>query len=406
MWCGKCYNIKRFQKLLHQLDLKVGNLFMTWNRGIRIFSVYILFGIGDDVMLRQLVGWLGFGNGLEVPSTYDPSLHYNCFVEAAPAQIRQALYGRLHKEGQIRASHHLPDGRLQLSVLNLHAGMKALDAVSGSEHAAYKLQKADLIELMMRRPDLELTFVSKKGEVHHVETLHLSQLVLGSEEALRRGVSSHQKRVYRRAIECYDEAIAIEPLDLRAWNNKIVALLQDGRPEEALGIADEVLHGHPDVAMLWDTKACVLASMRRQLEAGECFSRAISLSDSNDFEPRLEFDEETDPWLQEVMDFARQGGKDPETDAQFWFSGFKGYLQSAKENDAAGRNDEAGSDVGRALMCLQMAARIGPEYGVAAIGFGNQSVFMCFPDSKGSPETMRDFYLRLERENADRKPSK
>jgi hypothetical protein len=57
-------------------------------------------------------------------------------------------------------------------------------------------------------------------------------------------------------------------------------------------------------------------------------------------------------------------------------------------------------------MCLQMAARIGPEYGVAAIGFGNQSVFMCFPDSKGSPETMRDFYLRLERENADRKPSK
>jgi tetratricopeptide (TPR) repeat protein len=331
-----------------------------------------LFGIGDDVMLRQLVGWLGFGNGLEVPSTYDPSLHYNCFVEAAPAQIRQALYGRLHKEGQIRASHHLPDGRLQLSVLNLHAGMKALDAVSGSEHAAYKLQKADLIELMMRRPDLELTFVSKKGEVHHVETLHLSQLVLGSEEALRRGVSSHQKRVYRRAIECYDEAIAIEPLDLRAWNNKIVALLQDGRPEEA----------------------------------GECFSRAISLSDSNDFEPRLEFDEETDPWLQEVMDFARQGGKDPETDAQFWFSGFKGYLQSAKENDAAGRNDEAGSDVGRALMCLQMAARIGPEYGVAAIGFGNQSVFMCFPDSKGSPETMRDFYLRLERENADRKPSK
>jgi hypothetical protein len=61
-------------------------------------------------MFNRLFKSLRYGSEHDVPSTYDPKLHYNCFVESVPSQIRLALYKELLHKGQIRISHRLPDG--------------------------------------------------------------------------------------------------------------------------------------------------------------------------------------------------------------------------------------------------------------------------------------------------------
>jgi tetratricopeptide (TPR) repeat protein len=352
----------------------------------------VAFAKKEITMFSRLFKWLRCGTDLSVPATYDPKLHYNCFVEAVPSQIRQALYKKLRKGGQIRVSHRLPDGRLQLSVSNLRAGLEALNAVGKDKYDVRKLTKAKLIKLMIENPDLELTFVWKPGEMSHVETHRLSELVLGSEEALRKGVSYQERQEYQRAIECYDEAIRIEPLDFRAWNNKIVALSQDGKHQEAIRVADEILNAHPDVAILWNTKGRVLNAMGRQLEAGDCLSRAISLSKR--IADNYKIDEEIDEWFQRIINEATQAGKNPETDVDLWFGKFIEYMQS--------------EDVGKGLTCLQMAAKIGPNHCVlsdpstmALLPPGHPFLALERVVKQAEVTPLRDFYLRFERLNAE-----
>jgi len=70
---------------------------------------------------------------LDVPTTYDPALHYNCFLQnAVSAERRQAVYQELRRMGKIRASHYLPSGQLQLIVSDLKAGIDAACAVIDS----------------------------------------------------------------------------------------------------------------------------------------------------------------------------------------------------------------------------------------------------------------------------------
>lgn len=336
-----------------------------------------------------------------VPATYDPKLHYNCFVESLPGEIRQAVYRELRSRDHLRVSYRLPDGRLQLSVLDLNVALEALSAVDKHQHAAYKVTIPRLIKLMMKRPDVELAFVRKTGEeMHHVETHRLSQLVLASDQPLRKGISHHERREYQRAIDFYDEAIKREPLDLRAWNNKIVALSELGAHQEAIRVAGEILVAHPDVAFLWNAKAYVLAQIGKQFEAGECLSQATSL------DSRILDRYEVADWFETIRNDAVQAGRNPDIDAEFWFGKFTEYMQSAQEYDNMGQKDNAGEHVGKALTCLQTAAKIAPDYCVLSDSF---TMALLPPDMavafeqlvKGAKvEPLRDFYLALETANA------
>lgn len=357
-------------------------------------------------MFRRLFKGLRYGKDHNVPTTYDPKLHYNCFVESVPDKIRQAVYQELCKRRLIRVSRRLSDGRLQLSVTSGGSGcswLKGLDALNavaagvGEKYDAFKATKASVIKLMMSNPDLQLTFISRSGDVWHAERHHLSELVLESEASLAKGVAYQKRHEYQQAIGCYDEAIRIEPLDFRAWNNKIAALSQHGQDEQAIRVADEILGMHPDVTVLWETKARVLATMGKQFEAGECLSQAESLGRKT--EDAYNIDKQMDHWLQNSIKEARKAGKDPDTDVHFWFGKFTEYVQSEEAK--------------KAFLCLQMAARIGPD-SIVQIGeeiallpsfFAGMDLEKVTADFREFCESdnwelqyLRDFYLKMESE--------
>jgi hypothetical protein len=97
-----------------------------------------------------------------LPTTYDPTLHYNCFIEAAVrTELRQECYCELRRRGKIWASHYLPDGRLQLIVSDLKAGIDACNAaidssIRDSDH------QADFVARLKRDRD-NLSGASREG---------------------------------------------------------------------------------------------------------------------------------------------------------------------------------------------------------------------------------------------------
>jgi hypothetical protein len=116
-------------------------------------------------MFSRLFKWLRYGTNPILPTAYDPKLHYNCFIEAAPSELRKDLYNELLKRGHISASDYLSDGRIQLIVSNLYDGIEALNTIAKDKNTttydAFKLSLAEVLKLMMNDSDLELAFVWK-----------------------------------------------------------------------------------------------------------------------------------------------------------------------------------------------------------------------------------------------------
>jgi tetratricopeptide (TPR) repeat protein len=294
----------------------------------------------------------------EVPATYNPALHYNCFIETVPARDRQAVYQALRQAGCIRFAYVLPDGRLQLAVMKIAESLQIYNTVATEKRLPVLLSKARLLELMVSSPEMEITallnvHVPNQG---HAERLRLAQIVVDSESEFRRGVEYHEQKRYQQAIECYDKAIRIEPEDVRAWHNKIGALAQLGKPQEALKVADEILALQGNVGILWEAKGNILADMGRLTEAGECMSKAVAINPIIARRHAQRIDTQADTWFQELMMECRSKGGNPETDIGFWWSKFATFANAG--------------DADRMFMCLQMAAKIGPEYSIMSSGTG------------------------------------
>jgi len=286
---------------------------------------------------------------IELPDFYNPRLHYNCLIETFAAKDRNAAYQELRRDGKIRVSHILPDGRLQLS-LTLKAGLDAINAVTDDKLAAFGLTKVRLFELMVKNPDMEFTVLQKTNnpKVSHAVKIRIRDIVAASEDAFYRGVEYRKRKQYRKAIECYDEAIRAEPEDIRAWNNKVEALAREGKLKDALSVAEEMTGRFPGIGFLWESKGRVLAEMRRVVEAGKCMEKACQLDKDIAKKHEGQIDQKADKRLQELMKECRKKGGDPEKDADFWIDKFAEYLNSSKSQDA--------------LICLQMAATVGPDH--------------------------------------------
>lgn len=335
---------------------------------------------------------------LDVPTAYDPALHYNCFIETVPDGDRQAVYQELRRTGMIRASHFLPDGRLQLSLLKLSAGLDAINAVAKDKVFAAGLTKARLIELMATNPYMDVTVLEKTNNPHvlHAERILLSQIVVDSDEAFRKGVTYHGKQQYQKAIECYDDAIRIEPDDVRAWHNKIIALAQDGKHQAAIQVADEILGRHPNVGILWEAKGWVLTNMGKLVDAGECMSKACKINPNIAKEHAGRIDQKRDKRFQALMSACRKEGKNPETDVNFWFGKFVEYTNSG---DAEG-----------AWVCLQMAATIKPDYfvisdesGMVLLPPGHLLLSKELLPKDVRVERLRDFFGRMKDDSRGKK---
>jgi len=284
----------------------------------------------------------------------------------------------------------LPNGKLQLSLTSFSAGIKAINTVAKDKVVVAGLSKAHLIELMTKNPDMEATFVlnTKNPGIKHAERVHLAQIVVDSEEEFRKGVSYHDKKQYQLAIEHYDNAIKIEPEDVRAWHNKIIALSQDGKHQAAIQVATEALGHYPNVGFLWEAKGRILSELGQLVDAGQCMSKACELDPDIAKKHTGQIDQKMDNRLQALMDDCSKEGKNPETDVDFWFSKFAEYTNSG---DAEG-----------AWICLQMAATIKPDYFVmsdascmALLPPGHMLLSKELLPDNAKVERLRDFFQRM-----------
>ena len=80
-----------------------------------------------------------------------------------------------------------------------------------------------------------------------------------------------------QAIQCYDEAIRINPDLAMAWNNKGVAYHLQGNHSEAIRFLDEAIRINPDFGMAWNNKGNAYANLGNFTEAIHCYDLAIGL---------------------------------------------------------------------------------------------------------------------------------
>ncbi|UCH89780.1 MAG: tetratricopeptide repeat protein [Thermoplasmata archaeon] len=80
-----------------------------------------------------------------------------------------------------------------------------------------------------------------------------------------------------RAIECFDKAIALEPLNYLAWANKGFILKQVNRTEDALMCYDRAIMLKPEYPNAWYNKGVLLGSKGNLNEAKECFDKVLEI---------------------------------------------------------------------------------------------------------------------------------
>lgn len=71
---------------------------------------------------------------------------------------------------------------------------------------------------------------------------------------------------YEEAIQCYEQAIEIDPNDAVAWSNKGITLGWLGKYEEAIKAADEAIRIDPDFAKAYDIKGNAFYELGRHDE--------------------------------------------------------------------------------------------------------------------------------------------
>ncbi|CAD8140567.1 unnamed protein product [Paramecium octaurelia] len=82
---------------------------------------------------------------------------------------------------------------------------------------------------------------------------------------------------YEDAIECYNEAISINPKDEDAWYSKGLALFKLNQFEEAIECYNEAISIKPKYLYAWYDKGLALFKLNQFEEAIECYNEAISI---------------------------------------------------------------------------------------------------------------------------------
>jgi tetratricopeptide (TPR) repeat protein len=100
-------------------------------------------------------------------------------------------------------------------------------------------------------------------------------------EALNQGNTLYELGRYEEAIEYYDRALAIDPSNIKALNDKGLSLYYSGRYEEAIEYSDRALAIDPNNVIALITKGLCLHKLERYEEAMEYYDRALALDPNN-----------------------------------------------------------------------------------------------------------------------------
>ena len=111
--------------------------------------------------------------------------------------------------------------------------------------------------------------------------LDFSSLALDSAELLDVIYSLGRLKRYEAMVSACDRALAIDPKNIDAWDNKGNALVDLKRYEEAIEAYEQVLAIDPTRDFAWHSKGITLFNLKRYEEAIEAYDRAIAI-DQND----------------------------------------------------------------------------------------------------------------------------
>jgi tetratricopeptide (TPR) repeat protein len=89
--------------------------------------------------------------------------------------------------------------------------------------------------------------------------------------------SNQTEKEAEKAIDCFDKAIALEPLNYLAWANKGFILKQIERNEDALLCYDRAIMLKPEYPNAWYNKGVLLGSKGNLDEAKECFEKVLEI---------------------------------------------------------------------------------------------------------------------------------
>jgi len=214
-----------------------------------------------------------------LPDRYTPGEYYNCFLETVEPELKQAVYEELKRNNAICSTGEYTSQGIQLSVKgSLSTLLDAYNAVAKDKKVVSAIEKKRLIQLMLENPNVEATYIMKTGKKrYHVENFRFCDFILASEEQFIKGNKNLEAKEYKKAVDCYNKAIKIEPLDARAWNNKGYVLFTLGKYNEAIKSFDKALEIAPGMlgGMVWSIKADALKALGKNNEALECYDKAL-----------------------------------------------------------------------------------------------------------------------------------
>jgi tetratricopeptide (TPR) repeat protein len=93
-----------------------------------------------------------------------------------------------------------------------------------------------------------------------------------------KGMNLVRTRQLRAALECFDQAVKLNPNHSRAWFNRGMSLMGLGKSnEEASHCFEKAIEIDPLYAEAWNNNGAVLTMLNKENDALVCYERALEL---------------------------------------------------------------------------------------------------------------------------------
>lgn len=119
-------------------------------------------------------------------------------------------------------------------------------------------------------------------------------------ELVNEGISYGKLGEYNKAIETFDEAIAINPDEKSAWYNKGIAFDRLGEYEKSIEAYNRAITIDPDFADAWNNKGIALSRLGKNDEAIEAFDRVLEINPDDEYALQSKYYTQFKKWIKIV----------------------------------------------------------------------------------------------------------
>ena len=201
-----------------------------------------------------------YGNYDDVNGLYEEALDLATIDDEECVRCYDEIIGINSGEGMAWRGKGLALGRLERP-------QEAIDCFD----KALEIDPYD--DIAQRSKDIELEEIKAIDAMTH--SPDMSSLVT-------KGLELELDEKYEEAIQCYDEALKINPNDESVWENKADALASLDKYEEALQCYDEALEINPENEHALTMKGTGLFQLKKYDEALQCYDEALQINPENE----------------------------------------------------------------------------------------------------------------------------